>query len=108
MRLRGCAKTTAVPYAPRARTTSFGGQLQVDVLERRAQHLEPFELLAACQRLVGELVQAAGRILRALDDQLAVPAVADLGLDGAARQVGRLALAHDHAVAQHRDTVGEL
>jgi len=64
-----------------------------------AQHLEPFELLAACKGLGRELVQAAGRILRALDDRLVAAAVADLGLHAATSEVGRASLSHDHAVA---------
>src|SRR5690242_7408016 len=61
-------------------TGDVARQLEVDVLEGGAAHLERLELLAARERLGGQLVQAAGRIGRALDELLAVPAVADLGL----------------------------
>src|SRR3954452_22269912 len=41
----------------------IGGQLQVDVLERRARDLELLERLAARERLAGQLVQRAGRVV---------------------------------------------
>src|SRR5581483_11633820 len=63
---------------------------------------------AVFQRGGRELVQTAGRVGRALDDLAPVTAVADLRLAGAARELGRRALAHDDAVAQHGDAVGEL
>ena len=96
-----CAKSlTAAPV--------LRGQLEVDVLERRAAHLEVLELHAALDRLGGQLVQAPRRLGRLLDDHLAVPAVADLGLGCAAGQLGRRADADDPAFAEHGDPVGEL
>src|SRR5689334_2741243 len=48
------------------------GELQVDVLERRPAHLEALDLRAS--ELVDQLVQPPCRLLRALDDDLAVAA----------------------------------
>ena len=55
-------------------------QLEVDVLERRAAHLELLELAPAAHGLAGELVQRARRLVRLQHDELAVPPEADLGL----------------------------
>src|SRR4051794_7039095 len=49
----------------------IGGQLQVDVLQRRAGDLDLVEALAAGQRLAGQLVQGARRIVGDRLDQLA-------------------------------------
>ena len=48
----------------------LAGQLEVDVLERAAAHLEPLELLAARRAPRGQLVQDAGRLV-VLEDDLA-------------------------------------
>src|SRR3954468_1691023 len=41
----------------------IGGQLQVDVLQRRPRDLEVLERLAARQRLAGQLVERARRVV---------------------------------------------
>src|SRR4051795_2481243 len=56
----------------------IGGQLQVDVLQRRARDLDVVERLAAGQRLAGQLVQhARGVVGHVLDDLAARIAVGD-------------------------------
>src|SRR3954468_16911018 len=56
----------------------IGGQLQVDVLQRRPRDLELLEPLAARDRLAGELVQHARRVVGdQLDDLAARVAVGD-------------------------------
>src|SRR3954468_21019036 len=47
----------------RATSDLIGGQLQVDVLQRRARDLEGLERLAACERRAGQLVQCARRVV---------------------------------------------
>src|SRR3954471_23650328 len=54
----------------------IGGQLQVDLLERRARDLEPLEPLAARQRLARQLVQQRRRVVGDVLDQLAGRGVA--------------------------------
>src|SRR3954447_7737707 len=49
----------------------IGGQLQVDVLQRRARDLEFVERLAARERLAGQLVQRARRVVGDQLDDLA-------------------------------------
>src|SRR5262249_57844422 len=70
---------------------SVSGQLEVDVFQRRPPDLEVAQLLAPRDRLGRQLVEAAGRLLGLLDDQLAVQPVADLRLRRLARQLGRCA-----------------
>src|SRR4051794_35926107 len=45
-------------------------QLQVDLLQRRARDLEPVELLAARERLAGQLVQQPRRVVGHVLDEL--------------------------------------
>src|SRR3954470_9329126 len=51
--------------------SDIGGQLQVDLLQRRPRDVELLELLAAGQRLPGELAQAAGGVVGDVLDELA-------------------------------------
>src|SRR4051812_2996802 len=108
MRLLGCARRVAARSAARGRRASFGRQLEIDVFERGPAHLERVELLATRDRVGGQLVEPARRVVGALDDLLTVAAVADLGLDMAAGQVGGRPLTHDLAFAEDRDAVREL
>src|SRR3954464_10248379 len=56
----------------------IGGQLQVDVLQRRPRDLEVLERLAARQRLAGQLVERARRVVGdELDDLAGRVAVGD-------------------------------
>ena len=82
-------------------------ELEVDVLERRAPHLDPLELAALRERGRGQLVERPRRLLGLEDDELAVAPVADLGLR-ARGQLGGPAELDDLAGDEHGDPVGEL
>src|SRR5262249_44258643 len=71
-------------------------------------HLEALELLAALERSRGQLVQALCRGCRALEDLLAVQAIADLRLRALARELCGRALADDLAADDDGHAVGEL
>src|SRR6185503_14294790 len=49
----------------------IGGQLQVDLLQRRPRDLELLQALAARQRLRGQVVQQRGRVVGDVLDELA-------------------------------------
>src|SRR3954447_2218868 len=53
---RYCLQVSAASYL-------IGGQLQVDLFERRADDLELVEALAAGQRVARQLVQEGGRVV---------------------------------------------
>src|SRR6185312_5508836 len=66
-------ESAATPGEPA--TSGIGGQLQIDVLERRAGDAERFEPLTARERRRGQLVQERRRIVRlALVEQSAAVA----------------------------------
>src|SRR5271170_7739949 len=56
----------------RASALGIGGQLQVDVLERRSAHAQLLQPLTASQRRGGELVQQARGVFGLALDELAV------------------------------------
>src|SRR4051812_34451942 len=87
----------------------IGGELKVDLLERRADDLEFLEALAAGQRLAGQLVQEGGRIF---GDPLVVLAarVAPRHAHAPRRvdpELARRALGEDAAALDDRHAVGE-
>ena len=61
-----------------------------------------------CERVRRQLVQETCRLGRRDDDALAVPHVPDLRRLDVPDQVGGRSLTDDHAVAEHRDAIGEL
>ena len=83
-------------------------ELEVDVLERRSPDLEVFELVSGRERLRGQLVQDARRVVRLDHGRLAVPAVADLRPACVSDQLRRRPELHDPSRADHRDAVCEL
>src|SRR2546423_15217276 len=67
----------------RVSVSAIGGQLQVELLERRAAHGEVLQALAARERLAGQLVQQPrGGVGLALDQ----PAAGTAGGDAAVRR----------------------
>src|SRR5208283_1665224 len=48
---------------PRTSSSGIGGQLQVDVLQRRARHRDLLQALAARERVPRQLVQQRGRVI---------------------------------------------
>src|SRR5207248_8688363 len=86
----------------------FGRQLEIDVFEARPPDLEAVELLAFRHGLARQLVKSSRGLARALDDCLAVEPVADLRLHATASELRRAPLAHDRAVAQDGDPIGQL
>src|SRR3954447_16709322 len=99
---RYCLHVSAASYL-------IGGQLQVDLLERRADDLEFLEALAAGQRLAGQLVQEGGRIF---GDPLVVLAirVAPRHAHAPRRvdpELARRSLGEDPAALDDRHAVGE-
>src|SRR4029453_611658 len=83
------------------------GQLEIDVLEAPAVYLEPLQLDPLGERLLGELVEDAGRLLGCDDDLAAIASVADLDGGVAGEQLLRRAGADDLAPAEDGDAVGE-
>src|ERR671935_3181706 len=78
---RGSARTAAARPGADGRTASWlllGRQRQVDLLQRRPPHLEPFELASLGERASGQLVQRARRLLGLHHELPAVLAVANL------------------------------
>src|SRR4051794_37809410 len=113
--LRAAGRSPALSEAgagcPRRATPSdlIGGQLQVDVLQRWARDLEVVERLAARERLAGQLVQRARRVVGdQLDDLAGRVAVADphapRGVDA---ELARRALGEDAPALDDRHAVGE-
>src|SRR3954454_8233603 len=98
-------------YCFHVRTASdlIGGQLQVDVLQRRAGDLDLVEALAAGQRLAGQLVQGARRVVGDRLDQLAAGvAVGDAHPPGRVdAQLARWALGQDAPALDDRHAVGQ-
>ena len=92
-----CRKSLTRRSVPDRRPRAWAASLRARRAPRRARAAAA---VSSCSRRVG--------LMRSLDDLAAVAAVADLGLDDTAGQLGGRALAHDHAGAQHRDAVGEL
>ena len=86
----------------------FVHELEVDVLQRWSSDLEVLELPSGRQRLRRQLVEHSGRLARLDHDEFVVSPVPDLRETRLADQLGGRALAHDHAVAQHRDAIREL
>src|SRR5581483_8266189 len=84
------------------------GQLEVDLLEGRPAHVQILELDAFGERLRGQLVEDARRLVRLDDDLLAVPAVADLRRRRGAAELGRAADRDDAPLAEDGDAVGQL
>ena len=85
----------------------LAGELEVEVLERAAVHLEALELDAVGQGLRGQLVEHARRLLGRHHDLRAVAAVADLDRRVAGEELLGRAGADDLAAAQDGDAVGE-
>src|SRR3954451_21153550 len=87
----------------------IGGQLQVDVLQRRPRDLEVLEGLAAGQRLAGELVERARRVVGdELGGLAGRVAVGDAhALRGVNTELARRALGQDLAALDDRHAVGE-
>src|SRR4051812_45980987 len=92
------------------RASDIGGQLQVDLFQRGPADLEVVELLSPRDRLAGQLVQQAGRVVGDVLDLLAeAVAVRDAnpGPVPDAELAGG-ALREDRAALDDRDPVGEL
>src|SRR3954470_5301114 len=99
-------------YWRQVRATASGlicGQLQIDLLERRARDLEVLQMLAAGQRLAGELVQQRRRVVRdVLEGLPARVAVGDAHPPGRVHaQLARRSLGEDAAALDDRDAVGQ-
>src|SRR5689334_22929066 len=96
-------------FHARMATSAIGGQLQVQVLERRAAHAQLLEALAAGERFGCELSQQPCGIVRLELDQLAVLIAVGDAIDGrpGAELPGR-ADREDAPVLHDRDAVGEL
>src|SRR3954469_600577 len=102
----------SIRYWRQVRATAsglIGGQLQVDLLERRSRHLEVLQALAAGPRLAGELVQQRRRVVGDVFEGLpARVAVGDAHPPGRVHaQLARRALGEDAAALDDRDAVGE-
>src|SRR3954469_4529124 len=102
----------SIRYWRQVRATAsglIGGQLQVDLLERRARHLEVLQALAAGQRLAGELVQERRRVVGdVLEGLPARVAVGDAHPPGRVHaQLARRALGEDAAALDDRHAVGQ-
>ena len=85
----------------------LGGQLEVDVLERRPRDLEPLEPLAAGERVAGQAVQQLGRVVGLELHAAAVGQVGDAVARAAGAELGGRALGHDPAVLDDRHAVGQ-
>src|SRR5918996_898953 len=110
MRPRGSARRGAAARGARVGTASrplLPRQLEVHVLERPPVHLEAFQLDPVGQRLPGQLVQDARRLLRVDDDLVSVPAEADLDGGVGREEVPRRAGADDVAPGEDRHAIGE-
>src|SRR5919199_195396 len=86
----------------------LGGELEVDVLERRARHGQVLEALAPRERRARELVQQRGRVVGLARGELAglvAPGHAVAGRAGPERR--RRALGDDPALLDDRDAVAE-
>src|SRR5947209_6286964 len=90
--------------------SDIGGELQVDLLQRRADDLEVLQPLAARQRLAGQLVQEPRRVVGDVLDELARGiAVAHPHAPRRLRaQLARRALGEDAPALDDRHAVGEL
>src|SRR3954468_13774424 len=98
-------------YCLHVRATSdlIGGELKVDLLERRADHLEVLEALAAREGVTGQLVQEGGGVIRDLLVVLARPvapghAHAPRGVHA---ELARRALGQDATALDDRHAVGQ-
>src|SRR5208283_5295189 len=56
---------------PRTSCSGIGGELQVDLLERRPRDRDVLQARAACERLAGDLVQQRSRVVAHALHQLA-------------------------------------
>src|SRR3954452_4831068 len=86
----------------------LGGQLEVDVLERRARHRQVAQRLAARERRARELVQQRGRVLGLARDDLArLVAPRHAVARGARAERGRRPLGDEPPLLDDRDAVAE-
>src|SRR3954471_11286109 len=112
MRPRGSARRSSVARRARGRRASsdlglLARQLQIQVLERAAAHLDVLELEALGERLAGQLVEDARRLVGGDDELLAVAAVADLDPSRAGEQLRGRAGGDDAPVAEDGEAIGE-
>ena len=91
----GATRSDVDRFGAHASSLLLGGEVEVDLLERRPAHLERLELLAARERCGCQLGEDARRLVRLHDDVLAACAVADLGLEVGRGQLARRAEPHD-------------
>src|SRR3954463_6148026 len=92
MRPRGSARRSSVARRARGRRASsdlglLARQLQIQVLERAAAHLDVLELEALGERLAGQLGEEARRLVVCDAELLAVAGVADLDTSRAGEQL---------------------
>src|SRR5437764_1133657 len=93
----------------RVSVSAIGGQLQVELLERRPAHGEVLEALAARERLAGQLVQQTRGVFGLALDQLSRGAAVGDAVVGRPRaELARGPNREDAPVLDDRDAVGEL
>src|SRR5947207_3685403 len=93
----------------RVSVSAIGGQLQVELLERRPAHGEVLEALAGRERLAGQLVQQTRGVFGlALDQRSRGAAVGDAVVGRPSAQLPRGPDRENAPILDDRDPVGEL